>query len=247
MNNARVLVIEDEKEQRNIICEFVSKMDEVNSVDSADDGMQGINLIKSNHYDIIILDFIMQYLDGLEVLSFIKSLNINSKTIMISAVGKSDIIQKAFDLGLDYYLKKSFNFQNLKNVIVSLLSSKKNEFSNIYSLLMKIGIPVNLSGFNYINDTLKIMCKNRDIKSEEVYRIIARNNSTSPECVEANIRNAILSAHKNCTETYRKIFNISSSDKKPKNSIFLNILFRYLESRYYCEKESSRCDEWGSR
>ena len=246
MNNAKILVIEDEKDQRNIICEFVSKMDEVNCVDSACDGMQGIKLIKSNRYDIIILDFIMQYLDGLEVLSFIQSLNINAKTIMISAVGKSDIIQKAFDLGLDYYLKKSFNFQNLRNVIINLLSSRKNEFSNIYSLLMKIGIPVNLSGFNYINDALKIMYKNQDIKSEEIYRIIARNNLTSPDCVEANIRNSILSAHKNRTEMYKKIFNISSNDKKPKNSIFLNVLFRYLEGVCYGEKESSCCNEWGS-
>ena len=246
MNNAKILVIEDEKDQRNIICEFVSKMDEVNCVDSACDGMQGIKLIKSNRYDIIILDFIMQYLDGLEVLSFIQSLNINTKTIMISAVGKSDIIQKAFDLGLDYYLKKSFNFQNLRNVIINLLSSRKNEFSNIYSLLMKIGIPVNLSGFNYINDALKIMYKNQDIKSEEIYRIIARNNLTSPDCVEANIRNSILSAHKNRTEMYKKIFNISSNDKKPKNSIFLNVLFRYLEGVCYGEKESSCCNEWGS-
>ena len=232
MNNAKILVIEDEKDLRDIICNFVSKIDGINIVDSASDGMQGINLIKSNNYDIIILDFIMQYLDGLEVLSFIKSLNINSKTIMISAVGKSDIIQKAFDLGLDYYLKKSFNFQNLKNVIVDLLSNNKNKFSNVYNLLMKIGIPVNLYGFNYINDILKIMYNNRDIKIEEIYRIIARNNSTSPECVEANIRNSILSAHKTCNEPYKKIFNISSEDKKPKNSVFLNILVQYLGSRY---------------
>ena len=233
MNNAKILVIEDEKDLRNVICNFVSKIDKISTVDSASDGMEGINLIKSNDYDIIILDFVMQYLDGLEVLSFIKSLNISPKTIMISAVGKSDIIQKAFDLGLDYYLKKSFNFQNLKNVIIDLLSNGKNKISNIYNLLMKIGVPVNVSGFDYINDMLKIMHSDREVKIAEMYRIIARNNSTSPKCVEANIRNSILLTHKNCNEFYRKIFDVSPDDKKPKNSVFLNILIRYLESRYY--------------
>ena len=232
LKKLNVLIAEDDIYEREMLCEFISKLKEVRHVDSACDGSQAIKYLNSEIYDLIILDFVMQNTDGLEVLKFLNSMNLKNrpKSIMISAVGKSEIIKKVFDVGLDYYLKKSFNFEYLKEIIYDLCGKNSSSQINnsINSTVLKLGVPANLFGFKYICEVLSII-KSGNVTISEAYRKVARKNFTSCECIETNIRNAVKSAHKSCGEFYSKIFNISANDKKPKNSIFLHTIANIIE------------------
>ena len=226
VNKIKVLVAEDNSNERKIICEFLSNLNYVDNIDCVCNGYEAITKILSETYNLLILDFVMENKDGLEVLEFINKnkLKTSLKIIVISAIGKTEIIKKAFETGADYYLKKSFNFEHLKNIIYNLFNKNNlNNFKSENLVIQKLGIPTNLLGFRYIVQILKII-KYENVNISEAYRKIAISNNTSCECVEINVRNAIKHAHKIQNNYYFKIFGKSKINKKPKNSIFLHTI-----------------------
>ena len=231
-NKTKILIVEDNICECKIIFDFLSNLYKIGNIDIANNGDEAISKILSENYNLLILDFVMENKDGLEVLEFINKnkLKKSLKIIVISAIGKAEIIKKAFEKGADYYLKKSFNFEHLKNIIYNLLDGDINKNLESESFIInKLGIPVNLLGFKYICQILKII-KNQNISISEAYRVIAKSNRTSDECVEINIRNAIKHAHKIKNDFYLKTFGKSIKLKKPKNSVFLHTLANYYEN-----------------
>ena len=223
VNKIKVLVAEDDSNERKIIFEFLSNLNNVDNIDCVCNGSEAITKILSETYNLLILDFVMENKDGLEVLDFINKNKLKSslKIIVISAIGKTEIIKKAFETGADYYLKKSFNFEYLKNIIYNLFN--KNNLDNFKTenlIIQKLGVPTNLLGFKYIAQILKII-KYENVNISEAYRRIAKSNNTSCECVEINVRNAIKHAHKIQNNYYLKVFDKLENNQKPKNSIFL--------------------------
>lgn len=222
----KVLIADDNKFERQNLYEFLSSLEQIDSIDCACNGSETIKKILSKNYDLLILDFVMENTDGLEVLDFINKNKLKKllKIIIVSAVGKAEIIKKAFEKGTDYYLKKSFNFEHLKNIIFDLFyknNLKKLECENL--IVTELGIPANLLGSRYICQILKII-KHENISISEAYRIVAKYNNTSDECVEINIRNAIKYAHKIQNNYYIKLFGNNNNNKKPKNSVFLHTI-----------------------
>ena len=61
----KILVIEDEKDIQNIIKAFLENAEY--NVETADDGLEGINLIQKNSYDLVLLDIMMPKIDGFVV------------------------------------------------------------------------------------------------------------------------------------------------------------------------------------
>lgn len=78
----KILIIDDDTELCQEIAEFLSG--EGNEVDMAFDGMDGCVRLNENKYDIVILDYKMSGLDGIDVLKFVKENNIKCKVILSS-------------------------------------------------------------------------------------------------------------------------------------------------------------------
>ena len=68
--NASILVIEDDSSIQELIVEFLSS--EGYHVESANDGLEGIQKFKQGNYDLIILDIMMPNLDGYSVCKMIR-------------------------------------------------------------------------------------------------------------------------------------------------------------------------------
>ena len=108
MNKRKILVIEDEKLMNRTI-EFQLKKDGY-EVDTAFDGKTGIEKVEVNHYDLIILDIMLPYLNGLEILAKIKQNPGKEKipVIIISATGLEDTVLEGFKLGANDFITKPF-------------------------------------------------------------------------------------------------------------------------------------------
>lgn len=79
-------------------------------VDTALDGKSGIAKVEANYYDLIILDIMLPYLNGLEILAKIKQ-NEEKKfipVIIISATGLEDTVLEGFKLGANDFITKPF-------------------------------------------------------------------------------------------------------------------------------------------
>jgi CheY-like chemotaxis protein len=74
------------------------------------DGMDALEKIKAQPYDMVLLDIMMPRMTGIDVLKTVRSLEPPVKTIpifIITNLGQQNVIEEAFKLGMDGYILKS--------------------------------------------------------------------------------------------------------------------------------------------
>ncbi len=101
-------------------------------VDEAKDGEEALEKLRTSDYDVAFCDIKMPKLDGVELLEKVKSENINTPFIMISAHGDEKIALKCIKLGAYFYLSKPFEsidviLIHLRNIIERSSLRKENK------------------------------------------------------------------------------------------------------------------------
>ncbi len=114
----KVLMIEDDPELATIIIKYLKKFEI--AVDNVEEPYMGIELLKNEDYQLLILDLTLPKIDGLEVVSKIREFS--AIPIIISSA-RDDIVDKVVGLerGADDYLPKPYNPRELEARIKSLL------------------------------------------------------------------------------------------------------------------------------
>lgn len=107
----KILVVEDEKDLNFIVTSVLKKENYV--VESCFDGVEAIKCLKHTTYDLVILDIMLPFLNGYDVLTFIKEQNISSKVLFLSAKDSIDDRILGLDLGANDYLVKPFDLKEL--------------------------------------------------------------------------------------------------------------------------------------
>lgn len=116
----KILIADDEKNMRWIL-EKNLKLDGF-SVILAEDGGEAFNLFLDENPDIVILDYKMPKLDGMEVLRRINKINKKIPVIMITAHGSTDAAVEAMKLGAVDYISKPFDINEFKLTIFKALN-----------------------------------------------------------------------------------------------------------------------------
>jgi polar amino acid transport system substrate-binding protein len=137
----RVLLVDDNLISLKILKSILETMKF--SVDTATNGEEALRIIKeslknNNEYDLILMDWKMPKLNGIETLKKIKELNLDNipKLLMISAYSREDIVDKANTLGVDGFLIKPINNSVLLDTIMQafgkdLLNKKTKKISEL--------------------------------------------------------------------------------------------------------------------
>ena len=102
----RILVVDDEENIREVIKEYAEF--EGHQVSEACDGMQAIEMVKNNDYDIIIMDIMMPRLDGYSACKEIRKIK-QIPVLMLSARGEEYDKLFGFEIGIDDYVVKPFS------------------------------------------------------------------------------------------------------------------------------------------
>ena len=102
----RILVVDDEENIREVIKEYAEF--EGHQVSEACDGMQAIEMVKNNDYDIIIMDVMMPRLDGYSACKEIRKIK-QIPVLMLSARGEEYDKLFGFEIGIDDYVVKPFS------------------------------------------------------------------------------------------------------------------------------------------
>lgn len=130
----RILVVEDEPSLADLVANRLKK--ERYTVDICLDGEEGLYNALLGIYDLIILDIMLPYVNGLDILKEIKKNDIKSKVIMLTA--KSELEDKllGFNEGANDYVAKPFHIDELIARVNAQLriekgSSEKIEFGDI--------------------------------------------------------------------------------------------------------------------
>lgn len=123
IKNKKVLIIEDDPFIADV---YVLKLEsEGYDVETAEDGIIGLNKLKKKKYDIILLDILMPNLDGFKVLEQIKMNPEVSKipVVILTNLSQKKDIQKGLDLGAtDYIIKTKFTPTEVVKTINKVLN-----------------------------------------------------------------------------------------------------------------------------
>jgi two-component system copper resistance phosphate regulon response regulator CusR len=146
----RILVIEDEKGISGFLKEGLEE--EGFAVDTAEDGQEGFELAQTNDYDLLLLDWMLPGISGVEVCREFRRFN---KTIPIIILTAKDTVQDTvfgLSAGANDYIKKPFEFEELLARIRVQLRPKNGELT-----LLKLGdIEMNLDTHRVFRDSREI-------------------------------------------------------------------------------------------
>lgn len=107
----RILIIEDEKSIQRML-EYDLKQVGY-KVDSAFDGFEGYKKASGTPYDVILLDLMLPNMSGMDICKNLRSENITSYIIMLTAVDDEYTIVQGFEAGADDYVTKPFSPREL--------------------------------------------------------------------------------------------------------------------------------------
>lgn len=116
----KILVADDEKAIARALALKLTSAGFI--VEVAVNGVEAIERIKANKFDIIILDLIMPEKDGFAVLEYMKENKIKTPVLVASNLSQDDDLKRAKELGaVSYFIKSNVPIQEIINNIKSIL------------------------------------------------------------------------------------------------------------------------------
>lgn len=104
------------------------------AVDVAYDGEEGQYLAESEEYDLIILDLMLPKVDGLTLCKEVRTKNIKTPVLMLTARSTVEDKVAGLDSGADDYLTKPFSFIELRSRVHALIRRSKQEAISVYTM-----------------------------------------------------------------------------------------------------------------
>lgn len=120
----RILLVEDDREIRDMICRFFQMKKDNIIVDTAKDGEEGLERIFENQYDLLLLDVMMPCLDGFEVCREVRRYS-DIPIMFITARTTQEDMLTGYALGCDDYIIKPFPLPVLYEKIKALIKRSK--------------------------------------------------------------------------------------------------------------------------
>ena len=132
----KILIVEDEMAIRDLIGMNLTRAGY--QCDYAQNGKEGSILIDYHHYDLILLDIMLPFIDGYELMQYIKPQNV--PVIFISAKSTVEERVKGLKMGADDYLVKPFSIDELLARVESVLRRYHKSLNEIKVLDITIDL-----------------------------------------------------------------------------------------------------------
>ena len=118
--NMNILVVDDYQTMIRIIKNLLKQLG-FNNVDEATDGTMALAKIDSKAYGLIISDWNMEPMTGIELLKKVRGAGKTVPFIMVTAESKTENVLAAREAGVNNYIVKPFNADTLKTKLTSVL------------------------------------------------------------------------------------------------------------------------------
>ena len=142
-NTKKVLIVDDEETLTWSMAKSLSKDKDKYEVIIANNGKEALNLLKKTDIDLVISDIRMPDINGLDLLVQIKKEHPETKVIIMTAYGSSDVQKEATRRGSLVYVEKPFEISDIRKMIINLICSKKGFQGKILGLQLTDIIQMN--------------------------------------------------------------------------------------------------------
>jgi DNA-binding response OmpR family regulator len=139
----KVLIVDDEETLTWSMAKSLSKDKDKYEVIVANNGKDALNLLRVNKIDLVISDIRMPDMNGLDLLVRIKKEHPETKVIIMTAYGSSDVQKEANRRGSLFYVEKPFEISDIRKIIVDLIGKKKGFQGKVFGLQLTDIIQMN--------------------------------------------------------------------------------------------------------
>lgn len=119
----RILLADDEEVLRMLTVDTLE--DEGFEIDEAEDGQEAVDMLETKRYDLLILDYMMPRMTGLEVVKYVRAKNTPIKILMLTAKSQQQDIECLKDAGANYYMAKPFSPTKLVEAVREIFQEKE--------------------------------------------------------------------------------------------------------------------------
>jgi ATP-dependent Lon protease len=123
LHKFRILVVDDEEIARSNIQRVLVNQGYL--VDTAGNGIEALNKVEAQDFDLIITDLKMEKMNGIQLLESIKDLAPRTDIIMVTGFATVDSAVDALTRGAAYYLSKPFKLDDLRSTVKRVLDKKR--------------------------------------------------------------------------------------------------------------------------
>ena len=176
----KILIIEDEAAIRRVLGKILTEESNDYEVVEASDGLEGINKIKDEDYDLVLCDIKMPKMDGVEVLEAARKIKPEIPMVMISGHGDLDTAVNTMRLGAFDYISKPPDLNRLLNTVRNALDRKNLVVEN-KRLKKKVSKKYEMIGNSDAIDQIKDMIEK--VAPTDARVLITGPNGTGKELV----------------------------------------------------------------
>jgi len=121
--NLKALVVDDSAVMRKVIISALAAMDipETN-ISQAADGLEAVEAVKNNTYGIILMDWNMPNMLGIDAVEAIRKMGDKTPILMVTTEGERANVIRAIQAGANNYLVKPFNADDLREKVEAMIS-----------------------------------------------------------------------------------------------------------------------------
>jgi len=161
MSQKKILLLEDDITLNETIAEYLNELDY--DVHSVEDGVEALDKIYENSYDILLLDVKVPQMNGFDLLKEVRNRNISTPAIFITSLNSINDLSLGYESGCDDYIRKPFALKELHMRVETIL---KREFFHNNSEKIIIGDDTHYSinsNILYVKDQ-KVTLNNKESK-----------------------------------------------------------------------------------
>lgn len=131
----KIMIADDHSMVREGLKQLLELEGDIVVTGEASDGVECLELLEKNIPQVLLLDINMPNMNGLEVLEKIKEQKIDTKVIILTVHNEIEYLLKAVEIGIDGYMLKDSDSNELKKAIISVIQGESYIQPNLITLL----------------------------------------------------------------------------------------------------------------
>lgn len=203
-------------------------------------GKEALSLLHSFGPDVLVLNLILPEMDGISLLENAAAAGIRPMVLATSRLHNDYITDSITRLGVDYLMLRPCDIPSTVSRIRDLSRrlnppelAPPDPKTQVSNLLLSLGIPTRLKGYQLAREAILIMARNPDLAiTKELYPAVATACGGNKDHVERSIRSAIAAAWANRDDRIWQLYFTPGPDntiKRPSNGTFITRLADSLE------------------
>jgi len=239
MDNKITVVLADTNEEFcSMLRAGIEETGEFTVAGTAGDGLSALRLVEEKRPQLLLTELLLPELDGFGLLDRIAKLETRPKTILLSAMYRGDIVARAMDMDVAFFMPKPCEIESLLERMRQIANPGAEEAEDevhalqrqVTDVIHEVGVPAHIKGYQYVREAIVIAVQDIEVinaVTKVLYPEVAKRYNTTPSRVERAVRHAIEVAwDRGDLETLQRYFGytVSNIKGKPTNSEFIAMI-----------------------